>query len=106
MDASLQSRVEQLATEFASEATTVEELNGLIRLMMKSGLERMLDTEMDVHLGRRSAPTLAEFQAAQAEPSASAAGEKREARPAQSPQRAESQDGARRCGRGHAQHAA
>ena len=48
------SRVEQLAKEFASEATTVEELNGLMRLMMKSGLERMLDTEMDVHLGRRA----------------------------------------------------
>ncbi len=56
MDASLRSRVEQLATEFASEATTVEDLNQLMRLMMKSGLERMLDTEMDVHLGRRSAP--------------------------------------------------
>ena len=55
MDASFQSRAEQLANEFASQATTVEELNGLIRLMMKSGLERMLNTEMDVHLGRRSA---------------------------------------------------
>ena len=36
MDASFQSRIEQLATEFASEATTIEDLNGL---MMKSGLE-------------------------------------------------------------------
>jgi putative transposase len=53
MDALLQSRAQQLATEFASQATTVEELNELMRLMMKSGLERMLDTEMDVHLGRR-----------------------------------------------------
>ena len=53
MDASFQSRAEQLAKEFAGQATTVEELNGLMRLMMKSGLERMLDTEMDVHLGRR-----------------------------------------------------
>ncbi len=76
MDASFQSRVEQLAMEFASEATTVEELNGLIRLMMKSGLERMLDTEMDVHLGRRSAPALAELEAAQAELSTPAAGER------------------------------
>lgn len=56
MDASLQSRAEQLANEFAGQATTVEELNSLVRLMMKSGLERMLNTEMDVHLGRRSAP--------------------------------------------------
>jgi transposase-like protein len=53
MDASLQSRAQELATEFASQATTVEELNQLMRLMMKSGLERMLDAEMDVHLGRR-----------------------------------------------------
>ncbi|NOY43784.1 MAG: IS256 family transposase [Planctomycetes bacterium] len=31
----------------------MDELNGLMRLMMKSGLERMLNTEMDVHLGRK-----------------------------------------------------
>ena len=56
MDASLRSRAEQLASEMAGQATTIEDLNGLMRLMMKSALERMLDTEMDVHLGRRSAP--------------------------------------------------
>ncbi len=53
MDASLQARVEELAKEIAGEAKTTEDLNGLMRLMMKSALERMLDTEMDVHLGRR-----------------------------------------------------
>lgn len=53
MDASLQARAEQLASEFACQATTAEELNGLMRLMLKSALERMLNTEMDVHLGRR-----------------------------------------------------
>lgn len=53
MDEKLQLRAEQLAEEFASSATTIEELHGLIRLMMKSGLERMLNTEMDVHLGRK-----------------------------------------------------
>jgi transposase-like protein len=57
MDASFQSRAEQLASEFAGQATTVEELNGLMQLMMKSGLEQMLNTEMDVHLGRK--PSLA-----------------------------------------------
>ena len=59
MDASLQARAEQLATEFASQARTAEDLNGLMRLMMKSALERMLNTEMEVHLGRKSlsAPT-------------------------------------------------
>jgi len=65
MDASLQSRVEQLAKDFAEEATTVEELNELMRLMMKSGLERMLDTEMDVHLGRRATPTTDKLAAAE-----------------------------------------
>jgi len=54
MDASLQSRAEDLAGEIAGQAKTVEDLNGLMRLMMKSALERMLDTEMDVHLGRKS----------------------------------------------------
>src|SRR5437773_3778528 len=53
MDASLRTRAEQLATEFASQAQTAEDLNGFMRLMMKSALERMLNTEIDVHLGRR-----------------------------------------------------
>ena len=57
MDASLRSRAEQLASEMAGQATTIEDLNGLLRLMAKSALERMLDTEMDVHLGRRPAVT-------------------------------------------------
>src|SRR5688572_432584 len=56
MDALLQSRAQELAKEFAGQATTVEELNKLLRLMMKSGLEQMLDTELDVHLGRRPSP--------------------------------------------------
>lgn len=56
MDASLRSRAEQLAGEIASQARTADDLNGLMRLMMKSALERMLNTEMDVHLGRRSGP--------------------------------------------------
>lgn len=53
MDAGLQTRAEELAQEFAGQSTTVEELNELMRLMLKSGLERMLNTELDVHLGRR-----------------------------------------------------
>ena len=54
MDASLRLQAEQLASEFAGQATTAADLNGLMRLMMKSALERMLNTEMDVHLGRRA----------------------------------------------------
>ena len=58
MDASLQSLAQQLADEFASQATTAEDLNGLLRLMMKSALERMLNSEMDVHLGRKQLPQM------------------------------------------------
>jgi len=54
MDASLRTRAEQLAGEMAGQAETAEDLNNLMRLMMKSALERMLNTEMDVHLGRKS----------------------------------------------------
>ena len=53
MDAITQARAEQLAKDFASQARTAEDLNGLLQLMMKTGLERMLNTELDVHLGRR-----------------------------------------------------
>ena len=54
MDASLRSRAEQLATEFANEMRTADDLNGLMRLMMQTALERMLNTELDVHLGRKA----------------------------------------------------
>jgi len=64
MDERMQSRAEELAAEFAGSATTIQELNELMRLMMKSGLERMLDTEMDVHLGRRASATGQAEQAA------------------------------------------
>jgi putative transposase len=80
MDGALQDRVEVLAREIAGQARTIEDVNGLMRLMMKSALERMLDTEMDVHLGRRpladpsgpsavAATTLAELPTVETEPS-------------------------------------
>jgi transposase-like protein len=53
MDAILKNQAEKLAREMAGQATTLEDLNGLMRSMMKTALERMLNTEMDVHLGRR-----------------------------------------------------
>jgi putative transposase len=73
MDASLRSRAEQLAGEMAGQARTIEDLNGLMKLMMKSALERMLDTEMDVHLGRR--PVAAGDVASDAEGSLATAAE-------------------------------
>src|SRR5205809_203360 len=54
MDDSIRTRAEQLASEIAGQAKTAEDLNGLMRLMMKSALERMLNSEMDVHLGRKA----------------------------------------------------
>jgi transposase-like protein len=56
MDAILKSQAEQLVREMATQATTLDDLNGLMRAMMKTALERMLNTEMDVHLGRRAEP--------------------------------------------------
>ena len=58
MDASLKLKAEQLAGEIASQAKTLDDVNGLLRTLMKGALERMLDTEMDVHLGRK---TLVDF---------------------------------------------
>lgn len=53
MDAMLTDKAQEWADEIASKATSVEDLNGLLRAVMKSALERMLNTEMDVHLGRK-----------------------------------------------------
>jgi putative transposase len=58
MEAKLTAEAEQLAGELASQASTLEDLNGLFRGLMKSALQRMLDTEMDVHLGRKEGPAL------------------------------------------------
>jgi transposase-like protein len=55
MDATLERKVAELAREIAEDSRTIADVNGVLRLMMKSTLERMLDTEMDVHLGRRGA---------------------------------------------------
>ena len=52
MDVNLRSKAESLASEIATQATSLEELNSLMKTMMKSALEQMLDTEMDVHLVR------------------------------------------------------
>jgi putative transposase len=69
MDASLQNRAEQLASEIANQASTVEELGGVMRTMMKAALEQMLNSEMDFHLGRRALPGSEPAAAESAEPS-------------------------------------
>jgi putative transposase len=58
MDAILKTQAEQLAREMATQVNTLDDLNGLMRTMMKTALERMLNTEMDVHLGRRAQPAV------------------------------------------------
>ena len=58
MDETLKLKAEQLAGDIASQAQTLDDLNGLIRNLMKSALERMLDTEMDVFLGRKTLTAL------------------------------------------------
>ena len=56
MDATLKLKAEQLASEIAGQAKTLDDVNGLFRTLMKSALERMLNTELDVHLGRNLPP--------------------------------------------------
>jgi putative transposase len=55
MDATLKLKAEQLAGDIANQARTVDDVNELLRTLMKAALERMLDTEMDAHLGRKIA---------------------------------------------------
>lgn len=76
MDVALRAQAEQLADQFASQARTAEDLNNLMRLMMKSALERMLNTEMDVHLGRKTL-AVADGRAPAVEAVAESTGKKR-----------------------------
>jgi putative transposase len=59
MDAIVMKKANELAEELAGQATTLEDLNGVMRSLMKSALERMLNTELEVHLGRESSPVVA-----------------------------------------------
>ena len=70
MDAKVMTKTEELAKELAGQATTLEDLNGVMRSLMKSALERMLNTELEVHLGRGSIPAAA---VAQEDPAGAAA---------------------------------
>ena len=52
MDAGLRERAEELAREMADGISTQQELSAMLRLLSKTMIERMLDAEMDLHLGR------------------------------------------------------
>ena len=58
MDETIKLKAEQLVGDIVSQAHTLDDLNALMRTLMKSALERMLDTEMDVHLGRKAVAVL------------------------------------------------
>jgi len=57
MDATLKLKAEQLAHEIATGAKTLDDVNDLVKTLMKSALERILDTELDVHLSRKASAT-------------------------------------------------
>ena len=61
MDAIVMKKANELAEELAGQATTLEDLNGVMRSLMKAALERMLNTELEVHLGRVSNPAVPEI---------------------------------------------
>ena len=55
MDTILRLKAEQLAAEMAEQVRTPADVQSLMRLMMKTVMERVLDVELDHHLGRRQA---------------------------------------------------
>ena len=59
MDARLLKKTDELAEELATQVSTLEELNGVMRSLMKSALERMLNSELEVHLSRDASPAAA-----------------------------------------------
>jgi transposase-like protein len=75
MDAMLRDRAEELAKEIAVSISTQQELSDVMRLMTKAVIERMLDAEMDVHLGRGRTPPLPNGTATPPEPENRAAEE-------------------------------
>jgi hypothetical protein len=58
-DANSIKQAEELAQEFATEATSLKDLNEALRAPMKTALEKMLNTELEVHLGPGSSAAAA-----------------------------------------------
>lgn len=63
MDVMLRGKAEELAKEIAVSISTQQELSDVMRLMTKSVIECMLDTEMDVHLDQERGRTVPEAEA-------------------------------------------
>jgi putative transposase len=58
MDESMRQKTVELAEDMAHNLNTIDEVNAVMRSLMSATLERMLNTEMDVHLGRRPGVSL------------------------------------------------
>jgi putative transposase len=56
MDAKRTAQVEDLARDLAASASTLDDLNDLLRSLMKAALQRMLDTELQHHLAAPPGP--------------------------------------------------
>ena len=79
MDAILSERARQMAVEMADGVQTADDLREIMRMMSKTLMERALDAEMDVHLGRTKATEEGAAAASRKVPAAresSAAGQK------------------------------
>jgi transposase-like protein len=50
MDARILEQAEELAKSIAGQASTIEDLNGVMKTLMKSAIEQMLGSELSVHL--------------------------------------------------------
>ncbi len=61
MDVTLLKKTEELAKELAQNSSTLEDLNQVMWSLMKTTIERMLNTEMAMHPGRR-APSSSSIQ--------------------------------------------
>ncbi len=60
MDAKTKEQAEQLAKDFARNASTIDELNVLLKTIMKSGIETMLNSELEYHLDSEQAASAAD----------------------------------------------
>lgn len=60
MDALILEKAEELAKSIAGEAKSIEDLNGVLKSLMKSALEQMLGAELSVHLKEEKAAAVVE----------------------------------------------
>jgi hypothetical protein len=58
MEETLKLKAAPLASESATQAKPLDDVNELFRTLLKSARERMLDSERDVHLGRKASVVL------------------------------------------------